>query len=118
MLLTERSLQDLASIEDYSIEVWGKKVAARYMGDFESALQRISDHPDLLRSEPDLHECLYFYRVNKHLLVCDIQPKAIFLLTVLHATMDIPERLIELEPTLKLEVEMLHEQLAKAKKKR
>ena len=116
--LTDRTLQDLVSIEDYSIEVWGKKVAARYMGDFESALQRISDNPGLLRSKPNMREHLYFYRVNKHLLVCDIQPKSIFVLTVLNATMDIPQRLLELEPTLKLEVEMLHEQLAKSKKKK
>jgi len=36
--LTDRTLHDLLSIEEYSIEEWGKKVAARYMGDFESAL--------------------------------------------------------------------------------
>ena len=116
--LTERTLQDFVSIEDYSIEVWGKKVAARYMSDFESALQRISDNPGLLRSEANMHEHLYFYRVNKHLLVCDIQPKSIFVVTVLNATMDIPQRLLELEPTLKLEVKMLHEQLAKSKQKK
>lgn len=116
--LTDRTLQDLVSIKDYSIDVWGKKVAARYMGDFESALQRISDNPGLLRSEPNLHEYLYSYRVKKHLLVCDIQTTAIFVLTVLNASMDIPERLLELEPTLKLEVEMLHQQLAKSKKKK
>jgi|TARA_B110000495_G_C23031392_1_gene614376 plasmid stabilization system protein ParE len=116
--LTDRTLQDLVSITDYSIDVWGKKVAARYMGDFESALQRISDNPGLLRSEPNLHEYLYSYRVKKHLLVCDIQTTAIFVLTVLNASMDIPERLLELEPTLKLEVEMLHQQLAKSKKKK
>jgi hypothetical protein len=61
---------------------------------------------------------LYSYRVKKHLLVCDIQTTAIFVLTVLNASMDIPERLLELEPTLKLEVEMLHQQLAKSKKKK
>ncbi|MFT5300925.1 MAG: plasmid stabilization system protein ParE [Mariniblastus sp.] len=116
--LTERTLQELVSIEDYSIDTWGKKVAARYMDDFESALQRISDNPGLLREEPSLHKYLYFYRVNKHLLVCDVQPTIIFVLTVLNANMDIPDRLIQLEPTLKLEVEMLHQQLAKSKKKK
>ena len=114
--LTDRTLQDFIAIEEYSISTWGKKDAAKYMNDFEFALQRISANPGLLREEPNLHEYLYFYRVNKHLLVCDVQAKAIFVLTVLNANMDIPERLNQLEPTLKLEVEMLHEQLAKAKK--
>lgn len=118
MHLTDRTLQDLIAIEEHSIATWGKRVANRYMGDFESALQRLSDNPDLLRAEPDMHNSLYFYRVNKHLLVCDIQTKAIFVLTVLHANMDIPERLLELEPTLSLEVQMLHQQLVKSAKRK
>ena len=116
--LTDRALQEVVSIEEYSIDTWGKTVAARYMDDFESALQRISDNPVLLGEEPSLHEYLCFYRANKHLLVCDVQPTTIFVLTVLNANMDIPDRLIQLEPTLKLEVEMLHQQLAKSKKKK
>lgn len=116
--LTDRTLQDLIAIEEYSITTWGKKVAAKYMSDIESGLQRIADNPGLLREEPNLHECLYFYRVNKHLLVCDVQAKSIYVLTVINANMDIPEHLNQLEPTLKLEVEMLHQQLEKAKKRR
>ena len=91
-------------------------MAPRYMGDFEAALQRLIENPNLLRGQPRLHDFLYFYRVNKHQLVCDKQPNAIFVLTVMHSSMDIPERLIELEPTLALEVEMLHQQLEKLKK--
>lgn len=115
--LTERTLQDLVSIEEYSIENWGKRVANRYLDDIEAALQRISDNPDVLREEPNFHNCLYFYRVNKHLLVCDVQRDLIFVLTILHGNMDISERLAELEPTLKLEVELLHKQLGRGIKK-
>jgi toxin ParE1/3/4 len=115
--LTERTLQDLVSIEEYSIENWGKRIANRYLDDIEAALQRISDNPDVLREEPNFHNCLYVYRVNKHLLVCDVQTDLIFVLTILHGNMDIPERLAELEPTLKLEVELLHKQLGRGTKK-
>ena len=73
--LTDRTLQDLIAIEEYSITTWGKKVAAKYMSDIESGLRRIADNPGLLREEPNLHKCPYFYRVNKHLLVCDVQAK-------------------------------------------
>jgi toxin ParE1/3/4 len=114
--LTDRTIQELNSIEEDSIKTWGKRVANRYLGDIEAALQRLSDNSGILREEPNLHETLFFYRVNKHLLVCDIQPDAIFVLTVMHTSMDIPERLTELEPTLKLEVEMLHQQLKRAGK--
>ena len=115
--LTERTLQDLIAVEKYSVETWGRKTANRYVIDIESALQRLADHPDLLRSEPNLNESLYFYRVNQHLLVCDLQPNKILVLTVIHASMDVPERLIELEPTLKLEADVLHQQLLKNEKR-
>lgn len=116
--LTERTLQDLVSIEEHSIDNWGKRVANRYLDDIEAALQRISVNSDILRKEPSFHHYLYFYRVNKHLLVCDVQEEFVVVLTVLHGNMDIPERLTELEPTLKLEVEFLHQQLVQAGKKR
>ena len=116
--LTNRTLQDLVSIEAFSADTWGEEVAARYMNDFEAALNRLLENPKLLRTEPRLHDFLCFYRVNKHWLVCDLQPNAIFVLTVMHFRMDIPERLIELEPTLKLEVKMLHARLEKSKKRK
>jgi hypothetical protein len=46
-----------------------------------------------------------------------VQPDSVFVLTVLHANMDIPERLAELEPTLRIEVELLHQQMGRGKRK-
>ena len=118
LLLTERALHDLAEIERYSIEQIGRKAAGRYISDIEAALSRLQEQPALLRAEEDLHPKLQFYRVNKHLLVCDVQQGTIFLLTVIHANRDIPGRLAEMQPNLTLEVELLHKQLASRRKKR
>jgi hypothetical protein len=65
----------------------------------------------------DLHSALRFYRVNKHLLVCDVEADAVLLLTVIHASRDITSRLAEMEPTLAAEVEMLHAKLKQAKRR-
>jgi len=77
----------------------------------------LQEKPDLLRPEENLHSDLHFYRVNTQLFVCDMQPKVIFLLTVIHASRDIPNRLAELAPTLvaEVELELLHEQLRQGK---
>jgi hypothetical protein len=40
-----------------------------------------------------------------------VQTGVVFVLTVLHAQLDIPECLAELQPTLKLEVALLHQRL-------
>jgi toxin ParE1/3/4 len=109
--LTYRAANDLRDIERYSIEKWGKRTADEYLADMEAALQRLVENPELLREEPDFHSSLKFYRVNKHWLVCDVQADVILVLAVAHASMDVRNRLAELQPTLASEAEMLHAKL-------
>lgn len=113
LLLTDRSLNDIAAIEQYSIEQWGKKTASKYLAQIEDALSLIQENADLLRQVEVFHPILHFYTVNKHILVFDIQPSDIILLTVFHGSMDIFSRLAKLEPTLATEVELLHRKLHK-----
>jgi len=37
LLLTDRVLEDIAEIEEYSITKWGKKTADKYLDDIESS---------------------------------------------------------------------------------
>lgn len=111
LLLTQHALQDVQAIFDYSVEHWGKRSAEKYLDEIEAGLERLKSQPSLLRTEPDLHAALRFYRVNKHLLVCDVSSESIVVLTVIHASMDIPTRLAELQPMLAAEVELLHRRL-------
>lgn len=113
LLLTEHALQDLAEIQEYSLAKWGERQADKYLDDMESALSRIQERPDLLRPETQFSPFLSFYRVNKHLLVCDRVESTIYLLAVIHGNRDIPSRLSELTPSLAAEVELLREKLAK-----
>ena len=115
--LTHRALRDIANIESYSIEKFGEQVAEQYIGKIEAGIGRISDNAELLREESLFHDSLKFYRIEQHLLACEtgIEGK-IIILTVLHATMDIPSRLAELEPKLSMEAEMLLKQLCRSSK--
>lgn len=110
--LTERALQDIVGNEEYTVREFGRKVANRYLANLEAALVRITEKPELLRAEPDMHSWLRFYRAQKHLIVVDFNDNdRIIVLTLIHASMDIPSRLSELEPTLMAETELLHRQL-------
>lgn len=111
LLLTQRALKDLQDILEYSVQQWGQRVADDYIGGIEAAMGRIRENPEVLRAEPTLHPWLAFYRVQKHLLVCDMQDRSIIVLTVIHATMDIPSRLADLQPQLVAEVELLGRKL-------
>ncbi len=113
LLLTDRSLGDLATIKAYSIEQWGKKTATKYLARIEDSLLLIQSNPDLLRQEEGFHPFLRFYHVKKHVLVFDVQANALVLLTLFHSSMDILSRLAKFEPTLAAEVELLHRKLEK-----
>ena len=115
--LTNRALLDVVSIESYSIENFGVSVAAQYLSKLEAGISRISENPELLREESAFHKSLKFYRIEQHLLVCEtaIEGK-ILVLTLLHSSMDLPSRLVELEPNLSIETEMLVKQLCRSAK--
>ena len=111
LMLTQYALGNIREISEHSIVQWGQATAEKYLTAIEFGLLRLQEQPNLLREEPDLHLSLTFYRVNKHLLVCDVQATLIIVLTVIHASMDIPTRLAELEPKLSAEVGLLHNRL-------
>ena len=111
VILTDRALSDIQELEQYSVKQWGRKTADKYIDDIAAALDRLSENPHLLRLEPDLAPGLFFYRVRKHSLVCDYRGNTVYVLTVVHTSMDLPARLVELEPRLIAEVEMLQSKL-------
>lgn len=111
LLLTDHCIREIAAIERFSVSEWGRKVAKKYIQAFEDALSRIQADPRILSKEEQFHDKLRFYRVNKHILVCDLQDSQIVVLTVIHDSMDTPSRLADLEPTLATEIELLHRTL-------
>ena len=108
----------MLEIESYSIEQWGKPTAAKYLADIESGLQFIPENPNLLGLLEGLPNALRYYVVRKHLLICAVRPTSIIVLTVIHSSMDAPERLAELAPTLSAEVQILHKKISSARKKK
>ena len=111
--LTNRALEDVNAIAIWSEKQFGKKVADGYVGKLEAALARILANPKLLRPQPKFHSTLHFYRMERHLLVCETAVEdRIVVLTVVHESMDLLSRLAEWEPTLYAELEILLQRLA------
>ncbi|WLD11168.1 type II toxin-antitoxin system RelE/ParE family toxin [Planctellipticum variicoloris] len=109
--LTERTLVDLREIERYSVEKWGRTTANQYLDDIAAAFDRFIENPEILSLEPDFAPGLYFYRVRKHVLVCDYHERKVVVLTIFHTSMDLPARLAELEPRLIVEAQILRSKL-------
>lgn len=110
IILTRRALFDLKAIDEYSVEAFGPDVAMDYLDAFDDAFDLLQRSPELLRQYEDFSLRLRFYRVRKHFIICDLIDDRIYVLAVVHASMDLPNRIGELEPTLAREVELLHRQ--------
>lgn len=108
LALSRRAFLDIKDIEAYSIEKWGPKVADEYIDSIESAFNLLRENPQLLYTKQDIGDSLSFYRVKQHFLVCALFDQEIYVLTVKHGAMDLPNRIQELEPQLLMEADILH----------
>jgi toxin ParE1/3/4 len=115
--LSRRAIRDLEQIEEYSTHRWGGRVAGDYLSSIESALTRLGQKPELLRERPQISEHFKFYWVGQHFLVCIQIRSRIYVLTIKHASMDLPQRISELEPQLLLEAKLLHAHCLSSKRR-
>ena len=111
LLLTDRALIGIAAIERYSAERWGAQGADRYLADLDAALGRLAEDLSLFKGRHDYTGRLRFYRVREHVLVGDVIGNPGFVLTVRHRSMDVIDRLHELEPDLMHEAEIMVRQI-------
>jgi plasmid stabilization system protein ParE len=89
----------------------GKKVADKCLDDVTAALDRISQSPQLLQDNRVGIPGLSFYRIRRHVFVCDYRDNSVIVLTVIHTSMDLPARLLELESRLLTEAQILRARL-------
>lgn len=110
--LTFRALEDLQEIYDYSLEKWGEKVSLNYMRKLEDALKLLENQPNLLRINPAVSSRFVLFPVEQHYLICDCWGMDIVVLTVKHVSMNLLDRLKDLEPTLEAEARALYQRIA------
>jgi toxin ParE1/3/4 len=108
LLISRRAAADIDEIRQFSVGRWGLRVAEEYVDGIEEALNRLRENPSLLRVKRDFSNHSLFYRVARHFLVCSVIEDNVYLVTVKHGSLDLPNRLAELEPTLKEETDLLH----------
>ncbi len=100
LLLTSRALEDIQEIYDYSVGEWGEKTALKYIQAVEDTFSLLKENKGLLKTNPKISSRFMVYPVQKHCLICDVVDDHIIVLTVKHVSMNLLERLKELEPNL------------------
>lgn len=110
IILLRRAAFDIDDILHDSMKRWGDKVASEYVESIDDALQRLAEHPQLLRSFAG-SEVLYYYPVRKHSLFCALAENTIYVLTVKYGGMNLEDVMQTLEPMLLHEVAIMQGKL-------
>jgi plasmid stabilization system protein ParE len=115
--LTRRANTELFAIESYSIEQWGEKRAAQYMGDIYGALKRISQIPEI--GQVHFHSSMPFLMApaEQHFAIYKAFKKGILIATILHGRRNIEAIIRDMAPALEAEINEIEKRTSKNSEK-
>ena len=95
-LLTNKAVEDLSKIWDYTYEVWSENQADKYYELLIEACQEISKSPDIGKNYDEIEQGILGFRVGKHIIFYrKTKAKEIEVLRILHGRMDLKNRIDE-----------------------
>lgn len=105
--LTRRAAIDIQSIQEYSNNMWGERVAQKYITDLYAALSDAAAHPQ--RGVLRQHRSSPYLMVpaGKHFAVYEAIQSGIIIATIVHSYQDIETLIEQLTPALAQEVERI-----------
>lgn len=94
--LTNRAVEDLADIWDYTFDQWSEKQADTYYKMLIDNCKRIADNPNLGKNYTGITENLFGLRTNRHIIFYrQIAKNEIEVTRILHERMDLENRILE-----------------------
>lgn len=95
-VLTNKAIEDLTKIWDYTYEEWSENQADKYYGLIIAAFEEIAESPALGKSYEKISTGILGFKVGKHIVFYRmLTPKNVEIIRVLHAGMDLKNRLLE-----------------------
>ena len=94
--LTNKAIEDLSRIWDYTFEVWSEKQADNYYNGLISDCIEIAENPDLGRKYEGISKQLLGMKANRHIIFYrTLNPDYIEITRILHERMDLKKRITE-----------------------
>ncbi len=92
--LTNKAVEDLANIWNYSIDAWSEQQADSYYSQLIESCQKLAANPKLGKNYPRIQKSLLGFHVNKHIVFYRIISDDVIEITrILHEMMDLKTRL-------------------------
>ena len=95
-ILTNKSVQDLSEIWNYTLETWSEDQADKYYKTLINTFQEIADKPQLGRSYSSVSQNLLGIKINKHIIFyTSYDQNTILIIRILHERMDLKSKVLE-----------------------
>lgn len=94
--LTNRAVDDLSKIWDYTFEVWSEKQADKYYESLITSCQDIADDPSLGKNYDGITKQLLGMKANRHIIFYrTVNENYVEITRILHQKMDLKNRITE-----------------------
>jgi toxin ParE1/3/4 len=95
-LLTNKAVEDLSKIWEYTYEVWSESQADKYYELLTSSFLEIVQNPELGKHYDEIDKEIFGLRVGKHIVFYRVsQTRDIEILRILHQRMDLRSKIEE-----------------------
>jgi len=94
--LTNKAVEDLSKIWDYTFEVWSEKQADKYYDGLISNCQEIAESPNLGKNYEGISNQLLGIKANRHIIFYrTLNENYVEITRILHERMDLKKRIME-----------------------
>ena len=94
--LTNKAVEDLARIWDYTLEKWSEKQADKYYKMLIANCEEIAKDPNLGKTYDGITEKLLGLRANRHVIFYrTIEENYVEITRILHGRMDLKKRILK-----------------------
>lgn len=92
--LTQKAIEDLSGIWDYSYDFWSEKHADRYYKLLLETFQKISKNPGIGRKYEQISSGILGFKVAKHIIFYQVLiTHEIEIVRILHGSMDLKHKM-------------------------
>lgn len=94
--LSNKALEDLTSIWDYTYETWSERQANKYYEMLVEGFNELANEPKVGKNYSEISKHIFGYHLGKHILFYRLQKSdGIEIIRILHESMDLRERIGE-----------------------
>ncbi len=95
-VLSNRAVEDLSDIWDYTFEEWSERQADKYYEELLESCQKLANKEEIEKIYKEIDKDIYFHKSGKHLIFYRIRTETeIEIVRFLHSRMNLKEKIEE-----------------------